>query len=188
MSGQLSWPPAFPLCSLTLVLSAHWLVDLSSSRRPPGQTSPVSAQWNQTEREGGLLRFLSSLSPCTLTLIFLRLCLHKELGHSATSAVFDEAQDLQNSDPSLAYHIPLSFPPQGHCHILLPILSVICFLFFFFSHLGPKVQETVSVNKRKTLQSHVSHRDLAVCPCPSVHPLPHYGRISCLQAMWKKLC
>lgn len=86
MSGQLSWPPAFPLCSLTLVLSAHWLVDLSSSRRPPGQTSPVSAQWNQTEREGGLLRFLSSLSPCTLTLIFLRLCLHKELGHSATSA------------------------------------------------------------------------------------------------------
>lgn len=162
---------------------------MSSSRRLPGQTSPVSAQWNQTEHEGDLLGFLSSFNPCMLTLIFLRLCLYKELEHSATSAIFDEAQDLQNSDPSLACHVPLSFPPRGHCHILLPISFVICFLsFFFFSHLGPKVQETVKINKRKTLQSHVSHRDLAVCPCPSIHPFPHCGRINCLQAMWKKPC
>lgn len=55
VSALLSWPLAFPLFSLTPVLSAPWLAYLSSLRRPPGQKSPVSAQWSQTEREGDLL-------------------------------------------------------------------------------------------------------------------------------------
>lgn len=167
------------------VLSASWLAYLSSLtdhqvRRAQFLHSGVRLSgreicWDQS------LGFLSSLKPCILTLIFLKLCLRKKPGHSAISAISDEAHDLQHSDPSLACHVLLSFPPQGHCHILLPMLFLICF--FFLSHLGPKVQETVRVNKR--LQSHVSHRDV-LAMCSSSHPLPHCGGLHCLPSHAKE--
>lgn len=116
------------------VLSASWLAYLSSLtdhqvRRAQFLHSGVRLSgreicWDQS------LGFLSSLKPCILTLIFLKLCLRKKPGHSAISAISDKAHDLQNSDPLLAYHVPLSFSPQEHCHILLPMLFLIYFFFF----------------------------------------------------------
>lgn len=154
VSGQPSWPLAFPpllpdasaKCSLVgLPVIPHRDHQV---RRAQSLHSGVRLSGREICRDQSL-GFLSSLNPCMLTLIFLRLCLCKKLGHSTISAISDETQDLQNSDPSLACHIPLSFPPQGHCHILLPMLFLICF-FFFLSQLGAKSPGTVSINKRKT--------------------------------------
>lgn len=67
VSGQLSWPLAFPLYSLMPVLSAHWLPTCHPSPRPSGQTSPGSAQWSQTElREICWDQSLGSLSSSVL--------------------------------------------------------------------------------------------------------------------------
>lgn len=99
------------------VLSAPWLAYLSSLtdhqvRRAQFLHSGVRLSgreicWDQS------LGFFSSLKPCILTLIFLKLCLSKKLGHSAILAISDEAHDLQNLDPSLACHVLLSFLPRG---------------------------------------------------------------------------